>query len=740
MLDTRYDHASREPELYKQWEESGYFNPDVCIEKGVADKNAAPFSMVLPPPNVTGTLHMGSACMLAIEDILVRYARMQGRPTVWIPGTDHAAIAVQSKIEGIIYKQEKKTRHDLGREEFLKRIDAFVQQSRETMWDQFRKFGTSLDWSREAFTLDDERNHAVRVAFKRMYDDGLIYRGDRIVHWDPKLQTTVSDDELDHKEEKAPLYYLKYGPFVIATARPETKFGDKYVVMHPDDPRYKDFADGQKLMVEWINGPIEATVIKDPVIDMAFGTGVMTITPAHDATDFDIAERHGLEKQQVIDLHGKLLPLAGEFAGLHITKARPQIIEKLRAKGLVDKVDDTYVHNVAVNSRGEGVIEPQILKQWFIAVDKPFTPPSSNIEGVPAGQPVTLKQLMAHVVRSGQITVIPERFEKVYFHWIDNLRDWCISRQLWYGHRIPVWYRGDEVYVDVEPPAGEGWEQDPDTLDTWFSSGLWSFSTMGWPDTAQVTNGTLVKSGDLARFHPTTMLESGYDILFFWMARMILMTGYHLREVPFRAMYLHGLVRDTEGRKMSKSLDNIIDPREMISKYGADATRLSVIIGAAPGNDLKLSEDKIRGYRNFSTKIWNAARFVLMSYVPSSETVALTPADKTVIDEVREIKQTVEQHLDKFELHLAADTAYHYFWDTFAAEVIEAAKPRLRNEEDAADRTATAHMLLTVLTECLVMLHPFMPFVTEAIFQELRTVDPGRFPEPFLMVRRWEQE
>ncbi len=612
-FEPRYDHTSEEEKIYGLWEKSGYFNPDKCTKDGVAKKDAEPFSIVLPPPNVTGNLHMGHAAMLVIEDILVRIARMQGKRTVWIPGTDHAAIATQSKVESELYKKEKKTRYDLGREEFLSRVEEFAQKSRDTIVHQIKRMGASVDWSREAYTLDDKRSEAVRTAFKTMYDAGLIYRGARIVHWDPNLQTTVSDDEIEWIEEKTPLYYLQYGPFEIATARPETKFGDKYVVMHPADTRYKKYKEGQQINLEWINGPITATIIKDEAIDMAFGTGVMTITPWHDAADFDIAERHKLDKEQIIDEQGLLLPIAGEFAGMHIKKARPLIVEKLQAKGLVVKVDEHYVHHVATNSRGGGVIEPQIKEQWFVDVNKKFSR---------GGETMSLKDLMRRPIERGEIKIIPERFEKIYFHWIDNLRDWCISRQIWFGHRIPVWYheprcvprkghekdvvRCPQIVIAEKKPACEFCDaqfvQDPDTLDTWFSSGLWTFSTLGWPET----------TNDLKTYHPTNVLETGYDILFFWVARMILMSEYLLGEAPFRTVYLHGLVRDEQGRKMSKSIGNVIDPLDMIEKYGADATRLSLVIGAAPGNDIKLSEDKVRGYRNFATKIWNAARFIAM--------------------------------------------------------------------------------------------------------------------------------
>ena len=496
-----YDPKETEDRIYKTWEESGFFNPDVCIEKRVTDKNAEPFCMVLPPPNVTGTLHIGHAAMLTIEDIMVRYARMSGKKTLWLPGTDHAAIATQSRVEKNLEKEGIK-KNDLGREEFLKKVEKFAQDSHDTIINQSKKMGSSLDWSREAYTLDAERNFAVKTAFKKMYDDEIIYRGHRIVNWDPKGQTVISDDEIVYEERKSKFYTFKYGPFEIGTARPETKFGDKYVVMHPDDKRYQEYKHGQKIELEWINGPMTATIIKDPVAEMEFGTGVMTITPWHSHVDFQLAEKYKLEKEQIIDKYGKLLPIAQEFAGMKITEAREKIVEKLKEKGLLVSVDENYVNRLATAERTGGVIEPQIMEQWFINVNKPIKDRDNK----------TLKELMLAPVKNGEIKIIPNNFEKVYYNWIENLHDWCISRQIWYGHRIPVWYKGNEIYCGIEAPTEEGWEQDPDTLDTWFSSGLWTFSTLGWPNK---------ESKDLKTYHPTNILETGYDIIFFWVARMI---------------------------------------------------------------------------------------------------------------------------------------------------------------------------------------------------------------------------
>jgi valyl-tRNA synthetase len=563
--------------------------------------------------------------------------------------------------------------------------------------DQIRRF---LADGRE-LALDDKRNFAVRTAFKKMYDDGLIYRGHRIVNWDPKGQTVISDDEIVYKEEKTKFYYLKYGPFIIGTARPETKFGDKYVVMHPDDKRYESYKDGQKIELEWINGPIIATIVKDKSIDMEFGTGVMTITPWHSAVDFEIAERHKLDKEQIIDKYGKLLPIAGEFVGMKIKDAREKIIEKLSAKGLVEKIEDNYIHNIATAERTEAIIEPQIMNQWFINVNKPIKDRENK----------TLKELMLEPLKNKDITILPDRFERVYYNWVENLRDWCISRQIWYGHRIPVWYKGEEIYCGVEAPSDDGWAQDEDTLDTWFSSGLWTFSTLGWPE----------QTKDLKDYHPTTVLETGYDIIFFWVARMILMSTYLLGEVPFKTVYLHGLVRDAKGNKMSKSLGNIIDPIDVAQKYGADAVRMSLVIGTGPGNDSKMSEDKIKGYKNYANKLWNITRFVLSNtedIVYDSNFSNYTDADKKLIEERDTLIKELTKEMDEYKFYLVGEKIYQYTWARFADVIIEESKPILSGTDINA-RSSRAQFLLDTLTKITKLLHPFMPFVTEEIWSIL---------------------
>lgn len=715
-----YDPKNTEERIYKRWEESGFFNPD-----NLPEQHKEPFTVVLPPPNVTGVLHLGHALEDSLQDAVVRYKRMKGFKTLWVPGTDHAAIATETRVEKDIIKKEEKSRHDLGREEFLKRVETFARESHDTIVNQVRRMGASLDWSREAYTLDEKRSLAVRTAFKKMYDDGLIYRGGRIVNWDPKMQTTVSDDEVEWVEETVPFYYLKYGPFTIGTARPETKFGDKYVVMHPDDVRYKKYAHGEKIEVEWINGPVVATIIKDTAIDMEFGTGVMTITPNHDATDFDIAERHDLPHEQIIDLKGKLLPIAGEFSGMHIKKARPLIVEKLKKNGLVEKIEEKYTHRIATNSRGNGVIEPQILTQWFVAVEKEFPYEHNTFPGIKKGETVTLKKLMKHAVESKQVSILPERFEKVYYHWIDNLRDWCISRQIWFGHRIPVWYRGEEIVVGNEP-KGDSWAQDPDTLDTWFSSALWSFSTLGWPE----------KTKDLETYHPNTFINPGYEILFFWLARMILMSTYLIGEVPFKTIYLHGILRDKQGRKFSKSLGNGIDPIEVIEKFGTDALRMSLIVGIGPGNDANFDEGKVKAYKLFANKLWNITRFVLERTDGSSrEDAKLSEKDASALEKWRAALKDITKDIEAYNLYLAAEKLYHYAWHEFADVMIEESKSALMNGSDE-EKQSRAFLLNTILDELIRTLHPFMPFVTEEIWRLWKGENHMLMIEPWPLLKQ----
>ena len=714
-LPKTYDASEFEADIYKLWENSGAFQPSGKGE---------PFSIVLPPPNATGKLHIGHSAMLAIEDTIVRYERMQGKNLLWVPGTHHAAMATNAIMEKRL-SEEGTDKHAIGREEFLSRLADFVENSQSDIRTQVKAMGASLDWTRERYTMEPAMNRIVSEVFIKMAEDDLMYRGHRIVNWDGVLQTTVSDDEIEYKEETASFYTFKYGPFEIGTARPETKFGDKYVVMHPDDDRYKDYEHGQQIEVEWINGPITATIIKDEQVDPEFGTGVMTITPWHSVVDFEIAERHNLDKQQIIDLEGKLLKVADEFAGMHIDEARPKIVNKMRDKGLLIEETTDYVHNVAYSDRGKAVIEPQIMEQWFVDVNKPAVKWK--------GKERSLKEVMQMVVRDGDIEILPKRFEKTYFAWIDHLRDWCVSRQIWWGHRIPAWYRqkeegGHEIHVGYEAPEGDGWHQDPDTLDTWFSSAFWTWSTLIPPEVAlnekHDLKAMLAHSPDYKTFHPTTLMETGYDILFFWVARMILMTTYVTEELPFKTVYLHGLVRTKDGNKMSKSKpESIIDPLEVIPKYGTDAVRLSLLVGQAPGNDMRMYEDKIASYRNFCNKLWNIDRYVegvvgddfeLRNPKPRSS------ADHWVMNRLHSSLLETQKLMDSYEIGKAYEVLYHFIWDDFADWYIEASKINTNN-----------NILVYVLESVLKAAHPFAPFVTETIWDTLKWEDG------LLIVSKW---
>ncbi len=706
-----YNAGETEDKIYKTWEESGFFNPDICIEKGATKKDAESFSIVLPPPNVTGTLHTGHASMLAIEDIMVRFERMRGKRTLWLPGTDHAAIATQSKVEKELQK-EKLTRHDLGREEFLKRVNEFAQNSHDTIVSQVRKMGASVDWSREAYTLDETREKSVRTAFKKMYDDGLIYRGYRIVNWDPKGQTTISDDEIVYEERVGKLYTFKYSkdaPFSIATTRPETKLGDTAVAVHPEDPRYKDLI-GNTYTFNFAGADVTIKVVGDEVVEPEFGTGVVGVTPAHSGTDWEIGKRHDLPVVPVVNEYGKMIVGMEGVKDKKTLEAREKIVEWLKSEGLFEK-EEEIKQNIGTAERTGGIVEPLPKLQWFIDVNKE------------ARDGKSLKELMLDAVRKDGIEIMPDRFEKVYFHWIENLRDWNISRQIWFGHRVPVWYKGDpsaqaeEIYVGVEAPEGSDWKQDEDTLDTWFSSGLWTFSTLGWPEQTE----------DLKNFHPTNVLETGYDILFFWVARMILMSTYLLGEIPFKTVYLHGLVRDKQGRKMSKSLGNIVNPVDLIEKYGADALRMSLVVGIGPGSDNNLGEDKIKAYSKFGNKIWNATRFVIENTdgFDISTKPTILPEHEVYITQWKNLVSEITKEMEEYKLYLVGEKLYHFFWHTFADVIIEECKKDLN---DSAKYT-----LVYLLKEQLKALHPFMPFITEEIWE---LIHDGK-PEKLLIIEKW---
>lgn len=912
-LPKSYDSAAVEDAIYQQWLDSGYFNPDQLPDA----ETKTQYSITLPPPNVTGNLHVGHALMLVIQDALIRFERMRGKKTLWVPGTDHAAIATQSKVEKEIYKKEEKSRHDLGRTEFLKRVDEFAAASHDTITTQIKKMGASVDWSREAFTLDATRTRAVKAAFRRLYDFGLIYQGIRIVNWDPKGQTTISDDEIIRETRPGKLYTFRYAkdfPIPISTSRPETKIGDSAVAVNPKDPRYAAFV-GKEYDVVFADTKLHITIIADEEVDMEFGTGALGVTPAHSSIDWEMAQKFNLPYKQVIDERAKMVTEVSWLEGKKVVEARELVAQWITDQGLMEKVEDIE-QNMALAERTNGVIEPLPKKQWFIDVNREFTLPHSEIAGIESGDTVTLKRLMRHVVESKQIQILPDRYEKIYYHWIDNLRDWCISRQIWYGHQVPVWHneKGEhllptektiflarhaqcednsqnilarpesaltelgkdqakqladnlrhaniktivaspllraqqtaqvvatelgidqssiitweelreihvgeligkpedpklhgfaqaqqsntgetlesieervqatitklenlrtesgvlvvahggfnavlqaglegkkkEQYVEyrtklgnipnasftplviVQDPVGENLTQDTDTLDTWFSSGLWTFSVLGWP------NNTM----DLRDFHPNTVLETGYDILFFWVARMILQTTTLVGQIPFQTVYLHGLVRDAQKQKMSKSKGNIVDPLDMIAKYGADALRFALVFNTAPGTDIALAEDKIKGMKHFANKVWNIARFVMTNLevengklvVESEEPIPLTDADKDILSKLHIVIAEATEHLEEFRLHEAAQAMYQFVWYEFADVYIEASKAQLANSEQKEN---TQKILLHSLLAILHILHPFMPFITEHI-TGLMTERGLRAHRDPLLISKWPE-
>ncbi len=692
-----YNPKETEERIYKLWEESGFFNPDVCVEKGITKIDAKPFCIIMPPPNANGRLHAGHALVMTLEDIMTRYNRMQGRKTLWVPGADHAGFETQIVYEKKLEK-EGRSRFDLKPEELYKEIYDFTIENKKLMEDDIRRLGSSCDWSREKFTLDPDIVKTVQKTFDTMFKDGLVYRGDRIVNWCAKHQTSLSEVETEYEERADPFYYLQYGPFVIGTTRPETKFGDKYVVMHPDDKRYEKYEDGQKIELEWINGPIVATVIKDESIDMEFGSGVMTITPWHTQIDFDIAERHKLEKEQVIDWKGKLLPIAGEFAGQHISKARPLIIEKLKEKGLLVKVDEKYKHNVKVCYKCNTVIEPQIKDQWFVKM-----------------RPLADRAL--EVVNNGKIKFYPDNYEKIFRYWMKNTIDWNISRQIVWGIPIPakICTKCKKGYSDPDNTmrtceCGGELRKDTDTFDTWFSSGQWTLLALGYPN-----------SKDLDIYHPTSVMETGKDLIFKWIPRMVIFALYLRNEIAFHDVYLNGMIKDEKGEKMSKSKGNVVNPIELIDIFGADALRIALVVGNTPGTDLSLSRDRIKGYKNFANKIWNITRFVLENAKEGNKEDNL---DKKLVEEFDALAKDITSDMGNYRFHLAAEKIYHYIWHRFADEIIEQSKNKDKKNEEMGGT------LLYILENSLKILHPFMPFVTEEIWQILKKED-------LLMVEKW---
>lgn len=710
-----YDPKDTEQRIYKLWEESGFFNPDVCVEKGVTAKDADTFSIVLPPPNATGVLHLGHALEDSMQDAMIRYNRMRGKQTLWVPGTDHAAIATDAKVTKMLEKEGLKKK-EIGREKFLEHVDKFVADSRKTIVSQLRYVGASLDWSREAFTLDEKRNQAVKIAFKKMYDDGLIYRGSRIVNWDPKGQTTISDDEIVYEERKAKLYTFKYGknfPISISTTRPETKVGDVAVAVHPEDERYAKFV-GQEYDEVFCGVPIHIKIIADESVEKEFGTGALGVTPAHSIIDSEIADRHKLPYKQVINEFAKMMVGGENLLNKKTTEAREVIVEWLKAEGLLEKEEEVN-QNISTAERTGGIIEPLPKLQWFINVNKPIAERGGK----------TLKELMLEPVREGKIKILPERFEKVYYNWVENLRDWCISRQIWYGHRIPVWYKDQEIFVGTQSPEEPGWTQDEDTLDTWFSSGLWTFSTLGWPD---------LEASDFKKFHPTNVINPGYEILFFWVARMILMSQYLIGQIPFETVYLHGILRDAKGEKFSKSKDNGIDPIEVINSHGADALRMALIVGIGPGADAKFDIQKVKAYSKFANKIWNATRFVLDN--TKDFTLPKNPnydeEDAKSDAELKALIAEITKEMEEYKFYIVAEKLYHYFWHTFADVIIERSKKKIiESETTKADVSGTQALLINQLRTLIKALHPFMPFVTEEIWGML----PGN--KNLLMIEKW---
>jgi valyl-tRNA synthetase len=715
-----YDPHAVESLLYDWWERQGYFKPEI------APPDAEPFVISMPPPNVTGELHMGHAITTFIEDLLIRYQRMRGRAALWVPGSDHAGIATQLQVERMLLR-EGTSRQAIGREEFLRRTWEWKEKYGGRIQTQLRRMGASCDWDRLRFTLDEGLSRAVRECFVRLYEKGLIYRGEYLINWSPGLQTAVSDLEVEYREEEATLYYFKYpiagarledGPGVgyipVATVRPETILGDTAVAVHPDDQRYRHLI-GSTCLVPILNRPIP--VIHDTYVSMEFGTGALKITPGHDPNDFEIGQRHGLPILNVLNPDATMSELAGPYAGLDRYECRRRLWADMETAGLALKTEK-YITQVPHSQRGGEVVEPMISTQWFVRM-----------------RPLADAGLAA--VRDGRITIVPDRFTKIYYNWLENIRDWCISRQLWWGHRIPVWYCPDCGHMTVArqdpttcPQCGSArLEQDPDVLDTWFSSGLWPFSTLGWPD----------DTPDLRRFYPTDVMETGYDILFFWVARMIMqgleMTG----QVPFHTVYLHGLVRDAQGRKMSKTTGNVIDPLEMTDRHGTDALRFSLLTGSTPGNDMNLSEERIIAGRNFANKLWNMTRFVVTNLGdnPPRADVDLTGlplalADRWILSRHNLLIQDVTRLIEAYQMGEAGRQIYEFLWGEFADWYIEMAKARLTGSDEVA-RTTVRRVLVFVLERCLRLLHPFMPFVTEAVWQHLPHTGEA------LMIARWPE-
>lgn len=708
-----YDPQSFEKKWYQYWEENKFFHAEV-------DKSKKPYSMVIPPPNVTGQLHMGHALDNTLQDILIRYHRMQGFNTVWVPGCDHAGIATQAKVEGAL-REEGTNRYELGREKFLERVWDWKEQYGNRIMYQLRTLGSSCDWDRQRFTMDEGCSKAVREVFVSLYEKGLIYQGTRITNWCPDCNTAISDIEVEHETEQGHLWHLRYqvkgtDQYVeIATTRPETMFGDTGVAVHPDDERYKDIV-GKTLILPIVNR--EIPLFADEYVDKSFGTGAVKVTPAHDPNDFEMGQRHHLEEIKVISNTGKMMEGAGKYEGMDRYECRKALVKELEELGVLVSVEE-HEHAVGHCSRCHSTIEPLVSKQWFVKMD-------------------SLAKPAIEAVKSGKIQFVPERFSKIYIQWLENIRDWCISRQLWWGHRIPAWYCDDcgETSVSrtdlTECPHchSKHIHQDEDVLDTWFSSGLWPFETMGWPE----------KTEELEHFYPTATLVTGYDIIFFWVARMVMMGLEFGKDIPFKHVFIHGLVRDSQGRKMSKSLGNGIDPVEVVEKYGADTLRFMLITGNTPGNDMRFYWERVESARNFANKIWNASRYMLMNlegfdkdFVPAEEDYTLS--DRWILSRYARTVRDVTENLDKFELGEAGRMIYEFLWNEFCDWYIELTKARLYDTENVRARNTALYVLSHVLEGTLRLLHPFMPFLTEEIWQKV----PHAENIKSIMISEWPQ-
>ena len=712
-LAKTYDPKGIEDRIYDKWLAKKYFHAEV-------DHSKTPFTIVIPPPNITGQLHMGHALDNTMQDILIRYKRMQGYNALWQPGTDHASIATEVKIIEKL-KEEGISKEDLGREGFLKRAWEWKAEYGGRIIEQLKKLGSSCDWDRERFTMDEGCNKAVTEVFCKMHEKGWIYKGSRIINWCPVCNTSISDAEVEYEEQAGHFWHIKY-PLIeddgtvsttrfleFATTRPETMLGDTAVAVHPEDDRYKDIV-GMKLMLPIINR--EIPIIADAYVDREFGTGVVKITPAHDPNDFEVGKRHNLPEINILNDDATINENGGKFCGMDRYAAREAIVKELDEMGLLVRIED-YTHNVGTHDRCKTTIEPMIKKQWFVRMDELIKP-------------------AVKAVKDGDIQLIPKRMEKTYFNWTDNIRDWCISRQLWWGHRIPAYYCDDcgETVVAKQMPekcpkcGGTHFTQDPDTLDTWFSSALWPFSTLGWPEQTE----------DLKYFYPTDVLVTGYDIIFFWVIRMIFSGYEQMGERPFKTVLFHGLVRDSKGRKMSKSLGNGIDPLEIIDQYGADALRLTLITGNAPGNDMRFYYERVEASRNFANKIWNASRFIMMNMPEEGLQVTdpvLQPVDKWILSKLNALIKDATENMDHFELGIAVQKVYDFIWDEFCDWYIEMVKPRLYNTDDQESKNAALWTLKTVLLNALKLLHPYMPFITEEIFCTLQS------EEESIMISSW---